>query len=63
MIKETRTGAIPTSWLIVAVPLPELLKEVNSWLRAERGRVELKLAEGLAMKEFIRRAKTDTHNC
>ncbi len=62
MIKETRTGAIPTSWLIVAVPLPELLKEANSWLRFERGRVELELAEGLVM-EFIRRAKTDTHNC
>ncbi len=64
MNRETKAVAIPAVRFVVAVPLPkEMLEEASSWPRSKRRGAELKLVEGLARKESIRRAKTDRHNC
>ena len=58
-IMGTKAIVIPAGSFVVVVPLPkEPLKEAGSWLRSKRSRAELKkLAESLARKESIKRAK------
>ncbi len=59
IIRGTKAAVIPAGSFVVVIPLPkEPLVEAGSWLPSKRSRKELKkLAEGLAEKESIKRAK------